>query len=66
MALLYISGYVTKDDNPDETVVINDTSLYYQKYGDFINSLVRGGLKIPPGSAVQWTVSSFICLMQSN
>ena len=38
MALLYIAGYVTKDDNPDEIALINDTSLYYKKYGDFIKS----------------------------
>ena len=31
MALLYIAGYVTKDDNPDEIALINDTSLYYLK-----------------------------------
>ena len=35
---------------------MKDTSLYYQKYGDFIKSLDRGGLKIPLDSAGQWTV----------
>ena len=60
MALLYIAGYVTKDDNPDEIALINDTSLYYKKYGDFIESLDRGGLKIPIDAAVQWTVFCFI------
>ena len=32
IALLYIAEYVIKDGNTDETVLINDTSLDYQKY----------------------------------
>jgi len=64
MSLVHIAGYVTrKDDEIDEEQLLNETTFYYQKYGEFTNSLDRGGLKVPTDSACQWT---FFCYLMFN
>ena len=35
-------------------------NIYHEKYGDFINDVNRGGLKIPGDSFCQWTIFSYI------
>lgn len=59
--LVYVAGYVTrKDKELDEMSLLEQTTFYYQKYGDYTNSLDRGGLNIPSDRACQWTILSFI------
>ena len=56
MAILYVAGYVVRK-NID---AFEDTYIYHEKYGDFINDVNRGGLKIPGDSVCQWTIFSYI------
>lgn len=55
MALVYIAGYIVRNDNE-----IDDSHEYYEKYGSFTDNLNRGGLSIPGDSACQWTFFSYI------
>lgn len=59
MALLYIAGYVTRNDPAEED---SATYFYYEKYGSYLDEMTRGGLKVPTDSAVQWTIFCFIML----
>ena len=34
--------------------------LYYEKFGDYLNSIDRSGLKIPPDNVCQWVFFCFI------
>ena len=59
--LVYIAGYVTrKDPELDETSLLGQTTLYFDKFGDYTDSLDRGGLKNPSDRACQWTIFCFI------
>ena len=56
MALVYVAGYVVrKSDNE-----IDDTYLYYEKYGSFTQDLDRGGLKTASDSVCQWVFYGYI------
>ena len=58
MALVYIAGYITRNDNqPSEC----ETHFYYEKYGKYTNLTDRGKLKAPSDHTCQWSffVSSF-------
>ena len=46
MALVYIAGYLIRKD--DEVLSCADTYEYCLKYGKYLNTLSRGGLKQPP------------------
>ena len=46
MTLVYIAGYVVRNDDPHT----------YGKYGSFTNEMNRGGLTIPGDSASQWVI----------
>ena len=60
MALIYIAGYVTrKDPEKTEDELLAQTSFYYQKFGDYLNSLDRGSLNIPCDCSCQWVFSCF-------
>ena len=64
MSLVHIAGYVTrKDPALDEEQLLNETTFYYQKYGDFTDSLDRGGLNVPTDSTCQW---AFFCYVMFN
>ena len=56
MALVYTAGYATRKDNPD----VDNTTLYYQKFGSFLKNIDRGGLEIPTDTYCQWTVLCYI------
>ena len=59
--LVYIAGYVTrKDDELDEIELLDHTTDYYEKYGDYTKSLDRGGLNIPGDCPCQWAIFCFI------
>ena len=53
MALVYIAGYVCRNDDVD------DSRYYVQEYGDYINELNRGGLSIPGVNMCQWVFYSY-------
>ena len=56
MAMVYIAGYLsTKVD--DECL---DTTLYYEKYGEYFKTLNRGGLCIPKDTFCQFTIFSYV------
>ena len=54
MSLVYIAGYVTRNDNAiSEGELLSHTFLYYEKYGHYTKSLDRGGLKVPTDETCQ-------------
>lgn len=57
MGLLYVSGYIQRKCGYDDPF---DTKYYYDTYGDFIDSMNRGGLLIPFDGLVQWSLFCFI------
>ena len=64
MALVYIAGYVTrKDAEMTEDELLDQTSFYYEKFGDYLNSLDRGCLNIPSDRSCQWV---FFCFIMFN
>ena len=58
-SLVYIVGYVQKGSND-----IDDTTYYYEKYGNYLNALNRGCLTVPSDNCVQWTIFSYILFTQ--
>ena len=59
--LVYIAGYVTwKDPEFDEVSLLGQTTFYFEKYGEYTDSLDRGGLNIPSDSVCQWVTFCFI------
>ena len=61
MSLVYVSGYVSRNDvEVDEETLIDHTFFYHQKYGSYLFSLDRGGLKIPTDHCCQWAIFCFI------
>ena len=60
VSLYYIAGYVMEKDCPCEEEIFNDTTFYYQEYGDFLKEIEHSDLKIPPDTTVEWVFFSFI------
>ena len=57
MALVYIAGYITRNDNqPSEC----ETHFYYEKYGKYTNLTDHGKLKVPSNHTCQWLFFCFI------
>ena len=64
VALVYVAGYVTrKDGTLSEEHLLDLTTFYFQKYGDYTHSVDRGGLNVPSDNACQWT---FFCYIMFN
>ena len=63
-ALVYIAGYITRNDNqPSEC----ETNFYYEKYGKYSNLTDCGKLKVPPDHICQWLFFvSFFSIQQRN
>ena len=51
MVLVYISGYAVRHEGDDD-----DTGGIYLQHGSYLNSLNRGGLKIPGDCVCQWVL----------
>ena len=49
MALIYIAGYIVRND------YVEDTFKYHQKYGAFVNDLNHGGLTTLGPAALAFT-----------
>ena len=56
MSLVYIAGYVTRNDDP----VSDDTQFYFHNNGSFLKTMYQGGLKIPTDSYCQWAIFCYI------
>ena len=51
MVLVYIAGYITRNDSqPCEY----ETYFYYEKYGKYTNSIEHGKLNVPSDQTCQW------------
>ena len=60
-SLVHIAGYATrKDAEPSDLEMLDRTTFYASKYGDFTDKLDRGLLNIPHDKACQWTFFCFI------
>ena len=61
MSLVHIAGYATRNDPaPSDIEMLDVTTFYAKKYGDFTDRLDRGQLNIPHDRASQWTIFCFI------
>nr|XP_047131967.1 uncharacterized protein LOC124811009 [Hydra vulgaris] len=61
MSLVYIAGYVScKDDLLNENELSTRTMFYFEKFGQYLKSVDRGGLKVPFDNTVQWVFFSFV------
>lgn len=58
--LVYIAGYVTRNDPEVDESQLGQTTFYYEKFGAYTDSLDRGGLRTPSDQACQWTIFCFI------
>ena len=59
--LVNIAGYVNhKDLELAEEALLEQTTFNHQKYGQYTDSLDRGGLKVPSHRACQWTIFCFL------
>ena len=62
MSLVHIAGYVTrKDIGLNKAELLDSTTFYYQKYGQFTDTLDRGWLNVPTDSAFQWDFLDTFC-----
>lgn len=55
-AMLYIAGYVTRKDTDEE----GQTHFYYAEFGQYTDTLDRGGLNVPSDRACQWAIYSYM------
>ncbi|XP_047126699.1 uncharacterized protein LOC124807936 [Hydra vulgaris] len=61
MSLIHIAGYVTLNDKErTDYELLDQTTFYFQKYGQFSKFLDRGGLKFPTDNSCQWTFFCFV------
>ena len=61
MSLVHMAGYVTRNDAEEsEDDLLEVTTFYFQKYGDYTKKLDRGCLNIPNYVACQWTCFCYI------
>ena len=57
MSLVYIAGYIQRKDD-----TLGDTFCYFDKYGDYLKDLNRGGLTVPGDLICQWVIFSYISM----
>ena len=58
-ALFYIAGYITRHDPEySEEELLEVTTFYSTKYGNYTGELDRGHLNVPDDRSCQWT---FLC-----
>ena len=62
MVLLYIAGYITRYNSASSETFLNETTFYHQKYGQYLDTMDKGGLNVPPDSTCQCPVFCFILL----
>ena len=48
IVLVYIAGFITRNDSgSSEEKLLNETTFYHQKYGQYLDGMDRDGLNIP-------------------
>ena len=48
IVLVYIAGFITRNDSgSSEEKLLNETTFYQQKYGQYLDGMDRDGLNIP-------------------
>ena len=61
MVLVYIAGYIAGNDSgSSEEKLLNETTFYHRKYGQYLDAMDRGGLDIPTDNTCHWSVFCFI------
>ena len=55
MTLVYIAGYIVRNDDDQ----LERSYFYYEQYGNFLKDLNRGGLCIPYDAVCQWVIYSY-------
>ena len=48
------------DSGPSEEKLLNETTFYHQKHGQYLDAMNRGGLNIPTDNTSQWSIFCFI------
>ena len=52
MVLVYIAGYIKRNDSVSSEDLLNETTFYPQKYGQYLYSMDSGGLNITTDNIV--------------
>ena len=61
MVLVYIAGYITRNDSgSSEEKLLNETTFYHQIYEQYLDAMDRGGFNIPTNDTCQWSIFCFI------
>ena len=61
MVLVYIAGYITLNDSGSSAEkLLNETTFYHQKYGQYLDAMDRGGLNIPTDNNCHWSIFCYI------
>ena len=64
IVLVYIAGCITRNDSgSSEEKLLNETTFYHQKYGQYLDGMDRDGLNIPTDNTCQ---RSIFCFMLFN
>ena len=57
MVLVYTVGYIMRNDSgSSEVKLLNETTFYHQKYGQYLYTMDRGGLNILKDNSCQWSI----------
>lgn len=54
LSIVYIAGYLVRNDDMSETELFESTTFYHQSYGTYLDDLDRGGLQVPTDKVCQW------------
>jgi len=61
MSLVHIAGYVTRrDEELSEEEMLQTTTFYYQKFGEYTDKMDRGWLNVPTDNACQWAFFAYL------
>ena len=63
MVLVYIAGYITRNDSgSSEEKLLNETNFYHQKYGQYLDAMDTVALNITTNNTCQSSIFCFILL----
>ena len=56
-----MTRYITRNDSgTSEEKLLNETTFYHQKHGQYLDAMNRGGLNIPTDNTSQWSIFCFV------
>ena len=58
--IVYIAGYITRNDLASSEELLNETAFYHQKYGQYLDPMDRSRSNISIGNTCQWSVFCFV------